>query len=170
MGKTIRSADGTLLVVPKVEGDKTLCPVEAFDRYTKACASAGINLREGYLFPPTSSPRHVTVKNAPLFSTVATKCLRLYLPDKDLTAHGSRAGAAITLLMLGASKEAVMEHCRWATAKVCRHYTKLERLRRLEMSAQVLQSGIVESNGVSECDTAANLYELLNAGHQELAL
>ena len=171
VGKTIRSASGTLLVVPKVEGDETLCPVEAFDRYTKACAAAGVNLREGYLFPPTALPRHLSIKKGtPLSSTAATKRLRLYLPEEDLTAHGSRAGAAITLLMLGATKEAVMEHCRWATAEVCRHYTKLERVRRLDKSARVLQSGVVESEGISECDSAAFLYSLLNEGQQEPAV
>ena len=66
--------------------------------------------------------------------------------------------------MLGASKEAVMEHCRWASAEVCRHYTKLERVRRLDSSARVLQSGVIMSKGVSETDSAAYLYELLNSG------
>ena len=112
-------------MVPKVESEPSLCPVAAFDRYTAACFDAGINLRDGYLFPPTFSPLHNTVRNAPFSSSAATKRLRLYLPDEDITAHGSRAGAAITLLMLGASKEAVMEHCRWATDEVFRHYTKL---------------------------------------------
>ena len=165
VGKTIRSADGQMLVVPRVEGDSSLCPVAAFDRYTSACSVAGLNLRDGFLFPPTASPRHVTIRNAPLTSTVATKRLRLYLPDEDVTSHGSRAGAAITLLMLGASKEAVMEHCRWASEEVCRHYTKLERVRRLDLSARVLQSGVGVSGGVSDCDSAAHLYELLNAGY-----
>ena len=66
--------------------------------------------------------------------------------------------------MLGASKEAVMEHCRWASAEVCRHYTKLERIRRLDSSARVLQSGVLLSKGVSDTDSAAHLYELLNSG------
>ena len=164
VGKTIRSADGQLLVVPRVDSDSSLCPVAAFDRYTSACADVGLDLRLGYLFPPTASPRHDSIRNMPLSSTAATKRLRLYLPDEDLTSHGSRAGAAITLLMLGASKEAVMEHCRWATAEVCRHYTKLERVRRLDLSACVLQTGVGVPGGVSDSDSAAHLYELLNSG------
>ena len=164
IGKTIRSADGQLLVVPKLEDDSTLCPVAAFDRYTSACDAAGIDLRVGYLFPPTAAPLHVSIRNAALSSSAATKRLREYLPDEDLTAHGSRAGAAITLLMLGASKDAVMEHCRWASAEVLRHYTKLERVRRLDSSARVLQSGVSVSGGVSGSDTAALLYELLDSG------
>ena len=151
-------------MVPKVESEPSLCPVAAFDRYTAACFDAGINLRDGYLFPPTFSPLHNTVRNAPFSSSAATKRLRLYLPDEDITAHGSRAGAAITLLMLGASKEAVMEHCQWATDEVFRHYTKLERVRRLDSSARLLQSGVGVAGGVSECDSAAHLYKLLNAG------
>ena len=63
--------------------------------------------------------------------------LREYLPDVDLTAHGSRAGAAITLLMLGASREQTMGHCHWVLAEVFRHYTKLERVHRLDLSARV---------------------------------
>ena len=81
-----------------------------------------------------------------------------------MTAHGSRAGCAITLLMLGATKETVMEHCRWASARVCGHYAKLERVRRLDSSARLLQSGVSSSSGVSDADSAACLYELLNAG------
>ena len=164
VGKTIRSADGQLLVVPRLEGESALCPVAAFNKYVEACESAGVKLRDGYLFPPTASPLHLSIRNAALSSTNTTKRLRLYLPDEDLTSHGSRAGAAITLLMLGASKEAVMEHCRWASAEVCRHYTKLERVRRLDSSARVLQSGVIMSKGVSETDSAAYLYELLNSG------
>ena len=164
VGKTIRSAYGQMLIVPKVEDDSSLCPVAAFDRYASACTANGISLRDGYLFPPTAAPRHVSIRNAPLSSSAMTKRLREYLPDDDLTAHGSRAGAAITLLMLGATKDAVMEHCRWASAEVCRHYTKLERLRRLDKSARVLQSGVSVTNGVSDSDSAAYLYELLNSG------
>ena len=164
VGKTIRSADGQMLVVAKVDDDSTLCPVAAFDRYTSACAAHGIFLRDGFLFPPTAAPLHVSIRSAPLSSSAATKRLREYLPDDDLTSHGSRAGAAITLLMLGALKEAVMEHCRWASAEVCRHYTKLERVRRLDKSARVLQSGVTMTNGVSDSDSAAHLYELLNSG------
>ena len=94
------------------------CPVAAFNKYVGACETAGVKLRNGYLFAPTASPLPLSVQNAALSSTNTTKRLRLYLPDEDLTSHGSRAGAAITLLMLGTSKEAVMEHCRWASAEV----------------------------------------------------
>ena len=74
-----------------------------------------------------------------------------------MSAHGSRAGCAITLLMLGASKDAVMEHCRWATEEVYRHYTKLEKVRRLDASARLLQSGVSVCQGVSDADSAAHL-------------
>ena len=172
VGKTIRSADGQLLVVPRVPEDPSMCPVAAFDEYVSECASAGVLLKDGSLFPPTVSPRHDSVNlRGYLSSTAATKRLRVYLPDEELTSHGSRAGAAITLLMLGASREAVMEHCRWASAEVCRHYAKLERVRRLDRSAQLLQSGLSVRDGVSDCDSAAYLYELLSSGlGQEPAL
>ena len=164
VGKTIRSADGQLLVVPRVPEEPDLCPVAAFDRYVTACKEAHVDLKSGYLFPPLSPPRLLSIRNAPLSSTAATKRLRTYLPDSELTAHGARAGCAITLLMLGATNETVMEHCRWATATVARHYTKLERVRRLDASARVLQSGVVRSDGVSDSDSAALLYELLDSG------
>ena len=164
VGKTIRSADGHLLVVPQVQEEPDLCPVAAFDRYVAACKDAGVDLRCGYLFPPLTPPRLLSIRNVPLSSSAATKRLRTYLPDSDLTAHGARAGCAITLLMLGATNETVMEHCRWATATVARHYTKLERVRRLDASARVLQSGVAGRDGVSDSDSAAILYELLDSG------
>ena len=70
VGKTIRSADGQLLVVPRLEGESALSPVGA-------CESAGVKLRDGYLFPPTASPLHLSVRNAALSSTNTTKRLCL---------------------------------------------------------------------------------------------
>ena len=109
---------------------------------------------------------HVPVKQAlPTFTTHLRLLVKeIMFSRMEISSHGSRASAAITLLMLGASKEAIMEHCRWATAEVCRHYTKLERVRRLDLSACVLQTGVGVPGGVSDSDSAAHLYELLNSG------
>ena len=167
IGKTVREAGGQLLVVPRVSDVPDLCPVAAFDRYVSACKQASVDLLSGYLFPPTAPPRHDRIRNAPLSSTAATKRLRTYLPDEHVTSHSSRAGCAITLLMLGATKESVMEHCRWASAQICTHYTKLEKVRRLDSSARILQSGVLSNDGVSEADSAAYLYELLDAGSSQ---
>ena len=164
VGKTIRESGGQLLVVPRVPEEPSLCPVGAFDRYVSACRGASVDLLRGYLFPPTLPPLHRSVRNAPLASDAATKRLRSYLPDEGLSAHGARAGCAITLLMLGASKDSVMEHCRWATERVCRHYTRLEQVKRLGTSAGMLRSGVSASDGVSDADSAAFLYELLDSG------
>ena len=165
VGKTVRSADGQLLVLPRVTDDPTLCPVTAFDRYVSACrdASPPVDLRPGYLFPPLA-PCHKKIRDVPLSSSAVNKRLAVYLPDEGLTAHGSRAGCAITLEMLGATPEAVREHCKWATAEVYRHYSKLERVRRLDTSSRILQSGVAVAGGVSDADSAAHLYELLNSG------
>ena len=38
---------------------------------------------------------------------------------------------------------------------------KVERVRRLDLSARILQVGVSVSEGVSDCDSAAHLYELL---------
>ena len=48
--------------------------------------------------------------------------------------------------------------------EVYRHYLKLERVRRLDASSRVLQSGVATNEGVSDADSAAHLYELLNSG------
>ena len=172
VGKQIRQSEGQLLVVPPVPECLDLCPVAAFDAYTSACASEGVLLGAGFLFPPTRSPLHLSIRDAPLTSAAATKRLRLYLPDEGLTAHGSRAGCAITLSMLGATQETVMEHCRWATVRVCRHYTKLDKIRRLDGSARLLQQAMSSSSDVPpDADSAALLYDLLNSGlAQEPAL
>ena len=162
-GKTVRES-GQLLVVPCVPDEPSVCPVAAFDAYVSACKSAGVDLLLGHLFPPTKAPGHSSIRDAPLSSDAATRRLRLYLPEESLSAHGSRAGCAITLLMLGATRESVMEHCRWASAQVCLHYTRLERVRSLDASAGVLRAGVSSSEDVSDADTAAYLYELLNSG------
>ena len=167
VGKTIRDAAGQLLVVPRILDNPSLCPVLAFDRYVDACRSAGLDLRLGYLFPPTAPPRHNSTRNLPLSITTVNNRLQAYLPDSGLTAHGSRGGCAITLLMLGATPESVKEHCRWASDEVFRHYTKLERVRRLDSTAGVLQSAVSSSEGVSEADSAACLYELLDSGYMQ---
>ena len=164
VGKTIRESGGQLLVVPRVPEEPSLCPVAAFDRYVGACQVAGVDLLGGYLFPPTGGPSHCGIRNAPLVSAAATKRLRAYLPGEDFTAHGARAGCAVTLLMLGASRDSVMEHCRWATERVCLHYTRLEKVKRLETSAGLLREGVSAAGGVSDADSAATLYSILNSG------
>ena len=152
------------MVVPCLPEEPPLCPVAAFDRYVSACRAASADLLGGYLFPPTAPPLHRSIRDGPLTSSAATKRLRSYLPDEDVTAHGARAGCAITLLMLGASRDSVMEHCRWATERVCLHYTRLEQVKRLDVSAGLLRDGVAVSGGVSGADSAAVLYEILDSG------
>ena len=170
VGKTIRSAAGDLLVVPPVPEEPFLCPVAAFDRFVAACSAAGLDLRSGYLFRPLCRPLGMSARDVPFSSNAATRRLRFYLPDSDLTAHGSRAGCAITLLMLGASPEYVKDHCRWPADRVFKHYTQLDRVRRLDESARVLQSAVRLSDGVSDADSAAYLYQLLNDCNQAPAI
>ena len=164
VGKTIRESGGQLLVVPCVPEEPSLCPVAAFDRYVSACRGASVDLLRGHLFPPTDSPHHLSIRDGPLTSHAATKRLRVYLPDEEVTAHGARAGCAITLLMLGASRDSVMEHCRWATERVCLHYTRLEKVKRLEGSAGLLRDGVSLDSGYSGADSAAFLFSILDSG------
>ena len=77
VGKTIRDADGHLLVVPRVEDEPSLCPVLAFDDCVTACVSAGVDIRSGYLFPPLAGPHSLTYKDIPFSSNTAMKRLRL---------------------------------------------------------------------------------------------
>ena len=72
--------------------------------------------------------------------------------------------------MLGASPESVKDHCRWATDRVFKHYTQLDRVRRLDESARVLRFAVRLSDGVSDADSAAHLCQLLNECNQAPAI
>jgi hypothetical protein len=119
IGKTVRQSDGNLLVIPSVPEEPLLCLVRALDTYVVLvfCKANGVDVVSSFLFRPTNSPRHDSVSCSVFTSYNATKRLRAYLSVKTLpdassfTAHGSRAGCAITLLLLGASPDDVMGHC-----------------------------------------------------------
>ena len=86
-----------------------------------------------------------------------------------VSAHGARAGCAATLLLLGASKEETMDHCRWASDRVFRKYHQLLKVSRVQNSSHRLRSGVLDADGLS-ADAAAAFYESLNNGeNQELA-
>ena len=173
IGKTIRQSGSQILVVPHIPEDSLVCPVRAFDDYVEVCKSGGIDLKGGFLFPPLLAPKRNSVRNAPFNSAAATKRVRLYIsPDvlPDVSAHGARAGCATTLLLLGASKDEVMDHCRWASERVCKQYHQLQKVSRIKGSALRLKDGLLASDEKS-ADSAAAFYESLNNGeHQAPAL
>ena len=164
IGKTIRKSGHQLLVVPQILEDPLVCPVKAFDDYVSFALSAGIDLKKGYLFPPLSLPGRSGIRDVPFDSRNATKRKRMYISEDILprvTAHGARAGCATTLLLLGASKDEVMDHCRWASERVCRQYHQLEKVTRVQGSALRLKQGFLDE-GPSSADNVASFYESLD--------
>lgn len=148
IGKTVRQSDGDLLVIPKVSEEPLLCPVRALDAYVDLCKINDVDVINSFLFRPTQPPHHNSVRLAAFSSYNASKRLRTYLSEESLpdvssfTAHGSRAGCAVTLLLLGASPDEVKGHCRWASDRVFRHYTDLHRVQSLSGSAALLRDGV----------------------------
>jgi hypothetical protein len=174
IGKTVRQSDGDLLVIPSVPEEPLLCPVRALDAYVDLCKVNGVDVVSSFLFRPTKPPRHDSVSCSAFTSYNATKRLRAYLSEETLpdassfTAHGSRAGCAITLLLLGTSPDDVKGHCRWASDRVFKHYTNVHRVSRLSGSAALLRDGITtDSSGASLADDAAVFYTSLNSGHDQ---
>ena len=168
IGKCIRQSGGDLIVVPSVPEDLDMCPVKALDEYVSQCQDNGVDVINKYLFRPLVAHAHASVADLPFSSSAATKRLRLYLKhspfeSSSFTAHGFRAGCAVTLLLLDCSPDEVKAHCRWASDRVFSHYTKLHHVSRLETSAAALRDGIASENGVARADTAALFYESLNA-------
>ena len=169
IGKTVGSSGDDLLVIPSLPDDALMCPVRALDAYVTVCKDNGIGVLKDFLFRPTSLPRHDRVSNGPFCSTDATKRLRQYLPvvlhPSAFTAHGARAGVALTLLALGCSSDDARNHCRWASERVFRHYTRLSNVARLKTSAQLLRDGFTPSAlGVAPVDSAAVFFDALNSG------
>ena len=169
LGKTIRQSDGDLVVVPSIPEDADLCPVTAIDNYVSQCRSNGLDLLDGHLFRPLDVSTRSFAVDAPFSSSSATRRLRLHLKNapfdaSSFTAHGFRAGCAITLLLLDCSPDDVKAHCRWASDHVFSHYTKLQKVSTLETSAAALRRGVVSpsTSSPSEADVAAAFYSRLN--------
>ena len=172
IGKTVRQSDGDLVVVPSIPEDPELCPVQAVDAYVRHCNENSVDVINGFLFRPVDARAHGKVLQAPFSSSAATKRLRFYLRDAPfdssaLTAHGFRAGCAITLLLLDCSPEDVKTHCRWASDRVFSHYTKLGKVTRLETSAAVLRDGVSSTGGLPLADAMGEFYTFLNSGRRQ---
>lgn len=167
IGKTIRQSDGDLIVVPRVPEELALCPVRAVEEYVDLCKLNGIDVVNDFLFRPLKMSPSGPAPATPFSSSNATKRLRLYLKNapfdsSTFTAHGFRAGCAITLLLLDCSPEAVKSHCRWASDRVFSHYTKVEKVSRLEGTAAALRDGVSPA-GVRSADDVAEFYSALNS-------
>jgi hypothetical protein len=112
---------------------------------------------------------HSIVQDKPFTSQAANERLAFYckslgLPS-DLRVHGHRAGCALTLRLLGVSKDEVMGHCRWSSERVFEHYTKVDRVNRLKGSVSALKNSVVrDGSGVCEADAATSFYASMDAG------
>ena len=169
IGKSVGSSADDLMVVPSLPDDTLMCPVKALDSYVAACKCNNVDVLKNFLFRPTSLPRHNKVTNGPFRSVDATRRLRQYLPSdlnpSSFTAHGARAGVALTLLALDCSPEDARNHCRWASGRVFRHYTRLSNVSRLKTSAQLLRDSFTPGDsGVAPVDSAATVFDALNSG------
>lgn len=169
LGKTLRESDGSLLLLPSVVGEPLLDPVKAMDEYVEFCSSIGIDVVTKYLFRPlNASGNRVSVQDSPFTSNDANSRLRVYCKSLGIPAlksHGHRSGCAITLALLGVSQEQVMEHCRWGSSFIFKHYTKVGRVERLRGSAGALRDAVVpDANGVSAVDAATDFYRAMNDG------
>ena len=173
IGKTIRQSGSQTIIVPHIPEDPLICPVKAFEDYTSVCLRHGVDLKAGFLFPPLRRPLCDGINDKPFDSNNATKRIRHYLPKEILprvSGHSLRAGCAITLLLLGASKEETMDHCRWASDRVFRRYHQILKVSRVQSSSNRLRSGVLSLDDLS-ADAAAAFYESLDSGeNQEPAL
>jgi len=161
-GKTLKDLEGSVLIVPEVKGRPNLCPVKAIYEYAKSCLDNGIVLGKGYFFPPTDPYSHKRIQNKPLDSSASAHRLKLYLPNSGLTVHSARSGITITLLLMGASKEDVAAHCKWASDRMVQHYSRLRNVMKLSKTVKLLKEGVV-SNTEDDCDAAVAEKRFFNA-------
>ena len=111
----------------------SLCPVTAIETYIALCDVMKILIRQGYLFRPLSPQG--CVQPVSFDSSAAQGRLCFYverLPhvfgNRKVTLHGLRNGCAISLAMAGADVQTVMDHVRWKTSSMARHYIKLHQV------------------------------------------
>jgi hypothetical protein len=169
LGKTLRESDGSLLLLPRVVDEPLLDPVSALQEYVDFCSANSINVVNHFLFRPTNaSGRHESVQESAFSSNDANSRLRTYCKSLGipvLKSHGHRSGVAITMALLGVSQEQVMEHCRWGSSFIFKHYTKVGRVERLKGSAGILRDSVVRDvSGFSPSDAATAFYRDMNKG------
>ena len=169
VGKTVRQQDGSLLCLPSVPEEPSMDPVSALIAYVDLCKQNSCDVVHGFLFRPTFGGDHRIIRNRPFTSQAANERLAFYckslgLPS-DLRVHGHRAGCALTLRLLGVSKEEVMGHCRWSSERVFEHYTKVDRINRIKGSVLALKSSFVRDGaGTCKADAATAFYASMDAG------
>lgn len=169
VGKTVRRAQGDLVVIPNLPEDLVMDPVLALDELVGFMRLHRLNPVTNYVFRTLRRPAHTSLTDNPFLSDDATRRLRVYFsqlgfPATAFTGHSNRSGSATTLLLLGVSKERVKAHVRWATDQMLVHYTRVEDVMGLSATVSVLRDSVVQpSQGSSRSDEVAQQYEFLNS-------
>ena len=138
-GKTLRGDSQNIFGIKRC-ANINVCPVRGIESYMELAVGINVDLREGYLFRPTNAQGFIV--NSPLSSDTANSRLRLYLTEMGEyhgeTAHGFRAGCAITLALTGAKLADIMEHVGWEREHTAKYYMQLAKVINPEGTAGLL--------------------------------
>jgi hypothetical protein len=138
-GKTLRGDSHNIFGIRRC-ANSDICPVRGIEVYMAIANDLEIDLRDGYLFRPTNAQGFIV--NSPLTSDTVNSRLKSYLVDMGEydgeTAHGFRAGCAITLALTGAKLADIMEHVGWEREHTAKYYMQLAKVINPEGSAGLL--------------------------------
>ena len=102
-------------------------------KHIALCDIMKILIRQGCLFRPLSPQGYV--QPLPFDSSAAQGRLHFYVErrlhvfgNRKVTLHGLRNGCAISLAMVEAGIQSVMDHVGWNTFSMARHYIKLNQV------------------------------------------
>ena len=133
INKSLRDGTFNLFSLKRYSKDLSLCPVTAIETYIAICDVLKLPVRHGFLFRPLSPQGFV--QPLPFDSSAAQARLNFYVVElprvfqhRQITLHGLRNGCAISLAMAGADIQTVMDHIRWKTPSMARHYMKLSQV------------------------------------------
>lgn len=130
--KSLRSGDSNVFAF-KRGSNKFVCPVRGLEVYLRVSSLLHINLAPGFLF--RSITKANTISSCGLEPTAAQARLKFYysqlsdrMSGKNLTLHGFRSGAAVSLALEGVSLHGIMDHIGWKSSKTALHYIKLRQV------------------------------------------
>ena len=129
VGKAVRGTAPRPVSI-RALGNTEICPIANLQFYRQICIAMGIDLSTGFLFRTTTNRK--AVSTSPFLAAAAQARLVTYLTSLGLytneTVHGFRAGTAILLTLLGASKDDVAKHVGWCSSLMVNHYTRERRV------------------------------------------
>lgn len=151
-GKTLRDGASNLFGLRR-HPNPVICPVKAIEDYMAVCERIGVDLREGYLFRPTSHQGNII--NKPFLHPAAETRLKVYLKqsriDEGETLHSFRSGCALTLAFSGSSLADIMSHVGWRNSTSASYYMKLVDVLRAGAPADMLAATSLETSTRSKC-------------------